>query len=232
MAKSPPNYFIVFLMLLAATAATYWVRTRPPSALYTAQLDSFPQKLGLWEGKDLKINSDVRKVLDADDVLSRGYRNSKIDSPLGLLVVYRKYGRRGFAHRPEACYPAAGWTIVSRGYTRIPFGNGTARAVKVVAEKDGAREIIVYWFASGALTEANYLKQQILMAYDRLRSHKYGWAFIRINSPVAISEEVTMENIRSFAGAAADPMKEVLTGDRAQAHRPETPNRRIAARRP
>lgn len=213
MDKRTPKYVVVFLMLVFTAAVTYWVNSRPLKVLFDADLDSIPTRIGKWNGEDMEITAEVANALDADKVLNRNYINDNAEDMMQLLVVYRKYGRRGFAHRPEMCYPAAGWEIVSKSYTTVPYGGHDVQAVKIVAQKDYVKDIIVYWFASGQEMEANFVKQQLKMAMDRLHTQKYGWAFIRINSPVTVSEENTVENIRSFIKEASDPLMSTLTGD-------------------
>jgi EpsI family protein len=144
-------------------------------------------------------------------VLHRGYIGGTDRSSLGLLVVYRRYGRRDFAHRPEACYPAAGWEITGKRSTRVPYAGKNVDAVEVAARRGDVREVVVYWFASGRRTEANYIRQQVTMALDRLRPHKYGWAFIRVNSRVTVSEEATLSDIRRFLRTASGPLFTALT---------------------
>lgn len=110
-------------------------------------------------------------------------------------------------------YTAPGWEIVEKGYTDIPYGGRSVRAVKIVAELGYEREVILYWFASGGRTEASFVRQQFTMALDRLRTQKYGWAFIRLNSPVLdfYSDEETVEHIRDFLRDASGSLVDVLT---------------------
>lgn len=215
MDKHTPKYIVVFLMFAITAGITYWVNSRPLRVLFDADLDSVPTTIGAWKGTDIKITSEVASALDADKVLSRSYARSE-DDLMQLLVVYRKYGRRGFAHRPEMCYPAAGWELISKSYITVPYGGHEIQAVRIVAQKDYTKDIIVYWFASGKEMEANFVKQQLKMAMDRLQTRKYGWAFIRINSPVIVSEEDTMNNIRDFIREASDPLMTTLTGERSK----------------
>lgn len=213
MDKRTQRYLIVFLMFIFTATVTYWVHSRPLNVLFDADLDSVPTTIDEWTGQDMEITTEVASALDADKVLYRNYLHQSGEELMQLLVVYRKYGRRGFAHRPEMCYPAAGWELVSKSYTTVPYGGHEVQAVKIVAQKDYVKDIIVYWFASGQQMEANFVKQQLKMAMDRLGTQKYGWAFIRINSPVTISEEETMINIRSFIQEASDPLMATLTGE-------------------
>ncbi len=213
MVKRSPNYALVFGLLIIAIVATNWMREKPASVLFTPNFKAFPKTVGSWTGHDMIVDKEVRKVLNADKVLTRTYTESEYGNSAGLLIVYRKYGRRDFIHRPEACYPAAGWKIVEREETKIPFNGKNIPAIKVIAEKDNAREIIVYWFSSGDRTVADYMKQQYMMALDRFQTRKYGWSFIRINCPVFDSDNATMDTIRQFARDMSDPIVKTLTTD-------------------
>lgn len=212
MAKRTPNYVLILILLVVSTAITYAVRSMPVRALYGADFSKFPTTIGAWHGDDLQMTGEVKSALNADSILSRAYTDAEAYAPVGLLVVYRKYGRRDFAHRPEMCYPASGWEIKEQGYTTVPYAGKNVRARQVVAEKDGQREVILYWFASGDRTEANFVKQQLMMALDRLKTQRYGWGFVRINSAVVLSEEDTVEEIRRFLRSASGPLEKTLTG--------------------
>jgi EpsI family protein len=210
MVKRSPEYALVFGMLIVAIIASYWMREKPTAVLFSPDLEAFPTIIASWTGRDLEIVSEVRNALNADTVLSRAYWNTDYGSTAGLLVVYRKYGRRDFIHRPEACYPAAGWKIVETGHTTVPYGGRNIDAVKVIAEKDEMREIIVYWFASADRVVANYMKQQYLMSLDRFQTRKYGWSFIRVNCQAMDSDEETMDTIRQFCRSISGPLVRVL----------------------
>jgi len=225
MGKRTPNYLVVLLLFVVAGAATYHVRGRPVKVTFAANLAAFPMKLGTWQGVNDEMTPEVQKGIGADSVVARTYTQPGSDYYMGLLVAYRKYGRRGFVHRPEMCYPAAGWEIVGQGYANVPYNGRNTRAVKIVAEKQDAKEVVLYWFASGERVEANYVRQQLWMALDRLQTQKYGWAFIRINSPVITSEEDTLRQIREFMASASDPLVRVLTGPTRAASLP-APGRR------
>jgi len=211
MAERSPNYVLILVITILTAVGAHWARGKPSVVLYQPDLSAISPRLGRWEGKDISYGAEVMKALNADVVLSRAYTNLEYGSQASLLIVYRKYGRRDFIHRPEECYPSSGWTIVQTGTTTVPYAGREVPATKVIAVKDGARDMVVYWFASGTRTESNYMKQQLWMALDRFQTRKYGWAFIRINSPVTSSDGETMEDIRSFARQVSDPLLKCLT---------------------
>lgn len=210
MDKQTPNYKLVLAVLILACMLTYWARFKPVRVLFTADLDSLPKTIGAWKGRDLPIEKSIRDIMNADKLLSRVYVGPNPDYPVTIWIVYRKFGRREFAHRPEMCYPAAGWEITRKRYITLPYGGREVQAVEVVATRELDTEVIVYWFASGDRTEANFAKQQIIMALDRLRTQKYGWAFIRLNIPVVDTEQNAINQLRSFLNAASTPLARVL----------------------
>jgi EpsI family protein len=203
--------FIIGLTLVCAALST-WSASKSPAVRFSASLSDLPKKIGTWEGVDSEIDEATRKALGADATLARQYYDTKTGRTLGLLIVYRKYGRRDFAHRPELCYPASGWEIVRKDYTDLPYAGTQMPARLVIAEKSIDRDVIVYWFASGKRTEASYVKQQIKMALDRLQQQKYGWAFIRINTPSEGSDDEALARVRTFLRDAGKPLMETLTG--------------------
>jgi len=212
MAEPKPNYILVIVLTLVAAAASQWINTRSPEPTFVAPLNRFPTEVGSWRGSDIEVNRATVASMKADKYLWRQYSDSKTGQPLGLLVIYRKYGRREFSHRPELCYPALGWELIRKTYTTVPFDGRQIRARLVIAEKQGAREVVAYWFASGHRTEANFVKQQLRMALDRLQRQRYGWAFIRINLPVMYSDLDALQRMRGFLRTGEKPLMEALTG--------------------
>lgn len=205
------RYITVLVVFILAACAAQWAASRPVTVRGSADLASFPMELSQWKGNEVPLTEDVLKVLNADTHISRNYVSEGTESPVGMLIIYRKYGRRDFAHRPEMCYPAAGWEIVEKGVTTLPYAGRDIDVIKVVAQKGTDRDVILYWFASGKRTESSFVKQQAMMAMDRLRAEKFGWAFIRLNSPVYDSDERTLDDMRKFMEISSGYLVDSLT---------------------
>lgn len=210
MGKRSPNYIIVIALLVVTATISYWVRYKPVEALHTPDLTAFPRTIGPWTGEDQAMTEDVAEGIEADEYLWRVYLDDDDLNYLGLLVVYRKYGRRGFVHRPEMCYPAAGWELPTKRYVTLPYNGDQVKARLVNATRADEKELVLYWFVSGDRIEGSYVKQQYLMALDRMQTNKYGWAFVRINVPVIYSEEDALEHVRKFLGMASGPLQDAL----------------------
>jgi EpsI family protein len=213
MDQQTPKYWLVLVAFIVACAATFWIKLKPVEARFSADLASLPMTIGSWQGETAPVDAEVEKSLEADGLISRIYTGEMGDT-VQLLVVYRKYGRRGFVHRPEMCFPAAGYEIVSKSLTTVPYHGRKVQATKIIAQKDGGSVVILYWYASGERTEASFVKQQVWMAMDRLKPYKYGWAFIRVTCPVVYSESDTMDRLQDFLSAASRPLTNTLTRSR------------------
>jgi EpsI family protein len=211
MARHTQNYMIVALLTMGAACLSSLASQWQPRADFNARLEDLPMQIGDWKGQDIHLSPGIRKALAADSILLRDYTHSGTGRHVQLLIVYRKYGRRGFAHRPELCYPAAGWEIVRKAYTDMPYAGRDVPARLVVAEKSDHREAITYWFASGDRTEANYVKQQAWMALDRLQQQRYGWAFIRTNTTERHGHRESLDMTRTFMKDLDRPLMKVLS---------------------
>ncbi len=215
MHKRTPNYILVLVLLLASTCITYWARSRPALAAANARLQALPTKVGAWsrEGKDWKPEKNVLEgwLVNPDSFLSRTYVD-KDGTRMALMLVYKGRDRRGW-HVSEMCFSGSGYNV-DQSITAVPYAGRNVNAVKLVAEDQnlGEKQMAIYWFAQGRKTESSFLRQQVDMALTRLRPSKYGWAFIRVTSPVVSSEEKTLGQIRSFIRTMSDPLLCVLTG--------------------
>lgn len=208
MAKRAPNYCLVLCMFLVALGITYWARTRPALALNKVDVHAFPKTIGKWNasGSDEKLPKEVLGGwgVSAKDFLARNYTDDQGEH-INLMVVYKGRDRRNW-HLSEMCFSGSGYNV-AQSRTDIPYGSASS-AVKLVAEdpNSGTKEIALYWFAQGAHGESNFLKQQLDMALTRVRPSKQGWAFVRVVSPVTISEEDTIRMLKDFIKNASDPL--------------------------
>ncbi len=76
-------------------------------------LSDFPKEIGNWVGMDIPIRSTTKEYMEqnfADDFFSRRYINSQNNSWADVYVVYCSTKPGGIlGHRPQVCYPGAGW---------------------------------------------------------------------------------------------------------------------------
>jgi EpsI family protein len=215
--KYAPKYILVLVaMFITFALGTFWeMRPDPTGAI--ADVTEIPMTVGNWTSQgDVEIDKATMDQIKADTYVQRRYTNPEGKS-VDILLVYRRYGRREFAHRPELCFPAAGFNITKKDRTTLPYGGRDAEAVHLSA--DGSRigapnTTITYFFASGNRTECDFIKQQVLMALERVIPNKNGWTFVRLTSAQTAADSEMVAAQQDFMRAMGPALEKVITTDK------------------
>jgi EpsI family protein len=88
-------------------------------------LASLPNQIGAWLGRDESMDERVIQATDSDDLLHRTYVQESTGDSVTLLVTYGVRMRDLLPHRPEVCYPAAGWNIEASEERWIEYDGGS-----------------------------------------------------------------------------------------------------------
>jgi EpsI family protein len=148
------------LAMAAATAVAFAWRpshfladSKAPVKLETM----VPASFGAWTIDPsivpLQPAPDLQKVIAEtyDQTLARTYRNAKGDRIM-LSIAYGRNQHEGMnTHRPEICYPAQGFPIVSESsrLTSLSFEGRPVKVTKLVAATRSRHEPITYWLIVG-----------------------------------------------------------------------------------
>ncbi len=192
-AGATPNLIKPMILMGVAVALTAFFVSRPTLLAEGADLTAIPRDIGEWKGiADVTDTDAVMKQQSADSYLHRYYRRDSDGMVIELLAVYRRYGRRDFAHRPDQCYPAAGFDIVTQDATTLSWAGRQESARHIIANPGNAQmgngapypapTTTTYFFVSGNRAESDFLKQQLWMALERVFRNKNGWTFIRLQT--------------------------------------------------
>lgn len=145
------------IMMLAFAVAYAWKPTRHMSdTLAPIDLEAmFPKIFGGWQMDPNVpaqiVSPDIAAVLNRtyNQTISRVYKN-RAGERIMLSVAYggdQSDGTR--AHRPEVCYPAQGFQILSSETTELNAPPSPARVRRLVAQLGGRVEPITYWVMVG-----------------------------------------------------------------------------------
>jgi EpsI family protein len=148
---------VVALMVASFAVAAAW---RPSARLADQhpkiELETvFPKQFGDWIADDRMqvqlVSPDTAALLSKiyNQTLSRAYVN-----PTGQRIMLSvAYGGDQSdatrAHRPEVCYPAQGFQVVSSDLGRLQIGQGSIPVRRLVARQGGRNEPITYWISVG-----------------------------------------------------------------------------------
>ena len=165
----------LLLMLAAFAGAHAWRPTarladsRPKVDLETM----FPKAFGDWKIDDRMpvqlISPDTQAMLNKiyNQTLSRTYVSAKGDRIM-LSVAYggdQSDGTR--AHRPEVCYPAQGFQILSNQERVLEIGDRPLRVRQLVSRMGGRNEPITYWITVGERVTLSGTEQKLAqLAYS------------------------------------------------------------------
>ena len=150
-------FIAMCLMVASAAAGHLWLPTqhmadsRPKFELESV----FPKQFADWtvdERMPVQLVSPVTQALLSkiyNQTLSRTYVNSK-QQRIMLSIAYggdQSEGTR--AHRPEVCYPAQGFEILSSEFGSVKTPDHAVRVRRLVAKLGPRVEPITYWVVVG-----------------------------------------------------------------------------------
>jgi len=173
--------------------------------------DAVPYEFDGWSGKDATF--DLAYESDpADTNLLRVY-SRKDEIPVILYVgFYRDLAAILEAHTPEICYPAQGWSIRSVGRTTNgQFHNRPISAIEILAEKNGTKRLVTWWYNAGSKpfeTRIRYVYGMLVMS--TFTGRKDG-SLVRLESPiVAGGEAAADERIEEFRKSFLPALEKAL----------------------
>ena len=145
------------LPILAYAGAQAWrphirlADTRPKVDLETL----FPKAFADWTVDDRMpvqlVSPDTLAMLNKiyNQTLSRTYVNRKGDRIMLSVAYGGDQSDATRAHRPEVCYPAQGFQMLSAQNTQLNLGTHQLPVRQLVAKLGGRSEPITYWITVG-----------------------------------------------------------------------------------
>jgi EpsI family protein len=121
-------------------------------AISNRELTELSIQINAWQGRDVPLDDRLRAATDADALLNRVYVRPGGDA-VTLFVASGSQPRQMAPHRPEVCYPSAGWDLASESEATISSGNlqVPVRVLHFTRGTFGEREMIVlhFYFVEG-----------------------------------------------------------------------------------
>ena len=181
-----------------------------------------PARLGPWSQSPL---GDLRLPRGEnpedgyyDQVLSR-YYVSPVALPIMLLIAYggSQSGDTSI-HRPEMCYPAAGFALGGSALVAIPVPHrAPLTARRITARAPGRTEQILYWSRIGSEFPTTNFEQRTVLLRQAIAGRALDGALVRI-STIDPDPADALPALMAFAEAllhiADGRVRALLTGDR------------------
>jgi EpsI family protein len=145
---------------LAAAAAAYELKPHRPLKLLGGEklAKIVPQAFGDWTAAEAEAGGVVRPEVAGtlaarlySEIIGRRYVNGVTGELVMMLIAYGDTQSDLLQlHRPEICYPAVGFELISAATTEVRLApHAILPARRVVARKSDWQENIVYWTRLG-----------------------------------------------------------------------------------
>ncbi len=99
--------------------------------LPSGTLKQLPLQIGDWAGLEVPLDERIVEATDTDDHVNRQYVRRNGKDAVSLFVAYGLRMRDLAPHRPEVCYPGAGWTVDDRRVVDVALDDGSKLPVQI-----------------------------------------------------------------------------------------------------
>jgi EpsI family protein len=210
---------IVGLGLAAGAALSYFNTPRAFAApIAEARFrQMIPAKVGGWASR-----KSAELVLPAEDEgQDKLYENleTRIYEGNGLpaimfLIAYSSVQRNDVhVHRPEVCYPAAGFPILWTKPATVEVGRRKLLTRELLADRGGLNERIIYWVRVGDEFPIGWAEQRLTMALSNARGITPDGVLFRVSTieddPGRAASALRMF-IKQFVAASSPSFRETV----------------------
>ena len=161
-------HIVLGVVMLATATAVELLQPRPvPLSAQISLAEAVPSQFGDWkevsggaEQVDPTRSTAEEPSMDRpyDDVLMRAYGNSRGEVVLLALAYGRNQRQEVKIHRPDVCYTAQGFQLVSRSRVLMPLSGGGGQPVegmRMLVKAPGRLEAVSYWIRIGEVYTDN-----------------------------------------------------------------------------
>jgi EpsI family protein len=175
----------------------------PFRMLHEEKLDDlFPKKVGNWacesnSGLVLPPQDQLRDRI-YNRLLTRFY-SSPTDLPVMLLIAYSRTQDGVLqVHRPEVCYPAAGYELLENHFEPLDVGRGLIVPAHFISTRSSSRhEQLIYWTRIGNAFPTRWWAQHVAVAQENLIGHVPDGVLVRV-STAATDDRQAIAVLKNF----------------------------------
>lgn len=210
-------------------ASELYVPKRGALRLNDKQFDALiPRTIGPWQyltasGLILPPQDQLSETL-YEQLLTRVYVDEAERPPVMVAMAYSSVQEgRLQVHRPEVCYPAAGFTIATNELITIDAGHGLEIPARfLVADRGSRRECVLYWTRIGPSIPTRWSQQRWIMASANLQGYVPDGLLARvsiISADVVAARGLLEQFVRSMLSTTGAAGQRLLVGRRFDSQR-------------
>jgi len=183
-------------------------------------LKQLPLQIGGWSGVEVPLDERIVQATDTDDLVNRKYvRRSGKDAVL-LYIAYGLRMRDLAPHRPEVCYPGAGWTIDDRRVVDVALDDGSKLPVQIYQFSRGGLVSSRIWVLNYYLIDGLYCPDVSLLRSKAWRPQNDVRYVAQVQVVSAADTSLGLANtdkkVRAFAADSASEIRDLLEAAVAQ----------------
>lgn len=194
----------ICLLLFMLAAAVLAISMRPTLTVLNQprqfQLEKIiPSQFGDWKehphGPGLVTDPSQKENLERiyTDVLSRTYENSS-GYQVMLSIAYGADQRDSMqVHKPEICYPAQGFRLLSKETGRLTTPFGQIPVVRIETQMGPRREPVMYWVTVGETVVQGNIQKKLAEIRFGLKGQIPDGLIFRVSSIDADKDRAMLE---------------------------------------
>jgi EpsI family protein len=202
MRHNQARFWIVLALLLGAAAFLH-SRSRAETLPARRDLDSFPNQLGDWTGRQIYIADDIRKILGDGDFLQRIYTRSPSEPAVELFLAYFPSQRTGSTiHSPKNCLPGSGWEPLESSHIALQGPSGKSiLANRYILQRGSSKLLVLYWYQSQGRAVASEYWAKFYLVVDTISHNRSDGALVRVITAQAPGESIESSQARDVTFA-------------------------------
>jgi EpsI family protein len=183
-------------------------------------LSKLPTKVSEWLGYDIPLGGAVIQATDTDDHVNRKYVQARGGRQVSLWLAYGIRLRDLQPHRPEICYPGAGWTLDDIKEVSLQLEAGGKLPCRILSFHRGGLYSGVVVVLNYYIVDGTYCPDVSLLRSKQWRLGESGARYaaeVQIASSQAHDVHENEQAVRVFAALIARPIEELITSEVAAA---------------
>jgi EpsI family protein len=205
----------ILTVVLLAQAGVFYGFSRQENIPHARPLADFHVTSPDWYVlQDEPLDKETIDVLQADDLLSRLYRNEHNGSVAAMFVAYFKTQRTGKTpHSPKNCLPGSGWVPSESGFldVQVPGEQKPISVNRYVVSRGDNQSVVLYWYQSHNRVVASEYAAKLYTVADAIRFNRSDTALVRVVVPVANGQVQQATNAAvDFVQTFFEPLRQYL----------------------
>ncbi len=197
--KTTGAFFLSAAILSCVAFFSLSTSALPPMTI-EGGVQSFPLRIGKWEGKADIIDPVIVQESGAEEAFNGHYVNGS-GGEISLYMGYRSsafLANENYFHSPTVCMPSAGWVeqeVKKRRIRNVPYFNDLD-VTQMIMEKGGTRLLVYFWFQTK--DKATYDKNinRFHLSLHAIRRDNTHALFIRPITPFQVHESIPDAEMR------------------------------------